>query len=215
MKKSPNKQLSNKQESEICLNCGECCKRYFITVLPDESKKISKKLKISEKTFLEKHCELHIKIYPKSVKGILTFPSTFFPQKIFDQIKKEVGIVNDSYFVVPQVVLKRDIVEFTGKKVCTFLNENNFCKIYSVRPEPCKLFPFIAVEGIREQYPFCVLFQKTHKNLSKKSSVYFKKVKSYFKKVNDKKFCGVWKPAKIWAIVFSRQIHLVVWKNLT
>ncbi len=187
------KKLSNKQESRICLDCGECCKRYYITVLPEESKKISKKLKSSEKEFLEKNCELHVKIYPKSVKGILTYPSTFFPKHIYEQIRKEVGIVSDSYFIVPQVVLKRDIFEIDGKKICTFLNENNTCKIYSVRPEPCRLFPFIAVEGIREQYPFCELYQKTYKDLSKKSSSYFKKVKSYFKKVNDKGFLSVWK----------------------
>lgn len=188
-----NKKLSSKDESVICLNCGECCKRYWITVLNEESKKISKKLKISEKEFLEKNCEIHVKIYPKSVKGILTYPSTFFPKNIYDQIKKEIGIVSDSYFIIPQVVLKRDIVEIDGKKICTFLNEDNTCRVYSVRPEPCRLFPFIAVEGIREQYPFCELYKKTYKNLSKQSSVYFKKVKNYFKKVDDKGFVKVWK----------------------
>lgn len=183
--------LSTKKEAEICLSCGECCKRYWITVLPEESKRISKKLKLSGKQFLENNCTFHVKIYPKSVKGILTFPTTFFPQRIFNELRKEVGVVSESFFIVPQVVLKRE--QIMDKKVCSFLKEDNACTIYKVRPEPCRLFPFIAVEGIKEQYPFCELYQKTYKNLSKQSSAYFKKVKSYFKKVNDLGFVGVWK----------------------
>ncbi len=198
------KKLSNKEESDICLTCGECCKRYWITVLPEEAKRISKKMKKTQKSFLENDCVLLVKIYPKSVKGILTFPTTFFPERIFTELKKELGLVSESFFIVPQVVLRRDISEVGGKKICSFLKEDNSCTIYSSRPEPCKLFPFIAVEGIREQYPFCGLYQKTFKNLSSDSSKYFKKVKSYFKKVNDKSFMGVWKnPPKSGALYLA------------
>lgn len=182
--------LSAKKESEICLSCGECCKRYWITVLPEESKKISKTLKKKEKDFLGKDCFLLIKLYPKSVKGVLTFPTTFFPKRIVEEIKNEMIDVPQSFFIVPQVVLKR---EGTEKKACAFLSEDNKCKIYSSRPQPCKLFPFIAVEGLRESYPFCELFKVTYRDLSKESRNYFKKVKKYFDSVDKKGFSKIWK----------------------
>ena len=72
--------LSNsikKKESNLCLECGECCKRYWITVLPSEVDGILKELKITKKKFLEGYCELNVKIYPKSTIGVLTYPSTF------------------------------------------------------------------------------------------------------------------------------------------
>jgi len=182
--------LSEKKASDICLSCAECCKRYWITVLPEESKKISKKLKKKESAFLEENCVLLVKVYPKSVKGVLTFPTTFFPKRIVEEIKKELAELPQSFFVVPQVVLKR---EGTEQKACNFLQEDNKCFVYSVRPEPCKLFPFIAVEGLRENYPFCGLFKATYKDLSKESEKYFKKVKKYFAEIDKKGFTKKWK----------------------
>lgn len=182
--------LSPKEESKICLDCGECCKRYWITVLPSEAKVIAKKTKKSLKSFLENDCVILVKIYPKSVKGILTFPTAFFPKNIVDSIRTHVGDLPQSFFVVPQVVLKRVGNE---QRACTFLGEGNKCGIYKERPAPCKLFPFIAVEGIRENYPFCGLFKQTYKDLTKESQKYFKTVKKYFATVDKKGFSTLWK----------------------
>ncbi len=182
--------LSPKKESEICLSCGECCKRYWITTLPEESKKISKKLKKKTAEFLKEDCVLLVKLYPKSVKGVLTFPTAFFPKRVVEELKKEIPELPQSFFVIPQVVLRR---EGTEQKACAFLLSDNKCDIYSARPEPCKLFPFIAVEGLRENYPFCGLFKSTYKDLLKQSRNYFKKVKKYFDLVDKKGFSSVWK----------------------
>jgi Fe-S-cluster containining protein len=179
--------LTAKQESDICLSCGECCKRYWITVLPDEATKIAKKLRISRKKFLEEHTELFVKIYPKSTPGTLTYPITFFPRKLMESVLENSVITSESFFIVPQVVLKRN------KKTCSFLEKNNSCKIYSVRPEPCKLFPFIAVPGYKENYPFCPLFKKEQKDYSKKSGAYFSKIQKYFKQVGKIGFNKLWK----------------------
>ncbi|MFA5930914.1 MAG: YkgJ family cysteine cluster protein [archaeon] len=201
MNKQP--KLSKKEESDSCLACGECCKKYWITVLPNESDKISKELGISKKEFLEKNCVLHVKLFPKSTPGVLTFPSTFFPKRIFDLLKKEFGNFPESFFIVPQVVLKREekiTFSFKEKKskqekrlACSFIDATNACSIYPVRPAPCRLFPFIAVSGFREQYPFCELFSKTFKDYSIESKIYYAKVQGYFKEVNDKTFTKLWK----------------------
>jgi len=178
--------LSKKEESDICLSCGECCRRYLITVLKEEASLIARTLKKSNKRFLEEDTQLSVKLFAKSVDGVLTFPTTFFPKRIGQMIEENVKPVPQSFFVLPQVVLKKE-------HGCTFLNEDNTCKIYSARPAPCRLFPFIAVEGIRESYPFCLLFKKTNKDYSKQSRSYFKKVKNYFAEVDKKGFTKYWK----------------------
>jgi Fe-S-cluster containining protein len=194
--------LSKKEESDLCLECGECCKRYYITLLPNEAVKIAKELKITKKKFLEEYCELNVKIYPKTTQGVLTFPSVFFPQNIITQIKKKNFSIADSFFIVPQVVLKREEAvtqtffnnqaKREKRNACIFIDAKNMCKIYSSRPAPCKLFPFIAMPDLREQYPFCKLYQNTSKNLSIESKNYYSQVQDYFKEVDKKTLFGLW-----------------------
>ena len=179
--------LSQKQESDICLACGECCKRYSITVLPEEAKIIAKKLKISQKKFLEENCELFVKIYPKSTPGILTYSTAFFPKRIGESLSYNLTYLPPSFFVLPQIVLRREA------GICRYLNKDNTCKIYKERPMPCHLFPFMVVPGYEENYPFCELFRKTHKNYKIKSRSYEKKMKEYFKNVDEKGFSVFWK----------------------
>ncbi|MCX6800863.1 MAG: YkgJ family cysteine cluster protein [Candidatus Diapherotrites archaeon] len=181
--------LDKKKKSRICLACGECCRRYWITILPEESKRISKFLKVSENDFLEKNCVLSVKVFPKTVPGLLTCPSTFFPKKIYKSIEKKLGFSPQSFFVLPQIALKRN-----GKR-CSFLLRGNSCKIYSARPEVCKLFPFIVLPGYRESYPFCGLYRLGEagcKNL-KENRKQFRTVQKYFKKIDKNGFEGVWK----------------------
>ncbi len=186
------------KEQDICLSCGECCKRYWITVLPDEAKRIAKKLKISEKKFLEEECTLLVKAYPKSTFGLLTYPVAFLPARVHNLLKKISN--SQAYFIIPQVVLRRQ------ENICTFLDDENKCVAYSVRPEPCKLFPFIVVEGYREAYPFCELFKKTHKKNPGPSRSYSKKLKKYFSLVSKKGFQKVWKnPPKKGLLYHSEQ----------
>ncbi|MFA6269455.1 MAG: YkgJ family cysteine cluster protein [archaeon] len=195
--------LSKKEESALCLACGECCKRYWITVLPEEATKIAKLLSVSRKDFLENNCVLHVKLFPKTTPGVLTFPSTFLPERIYTLIEKEFPLMQESFFIVPQVVIKREektVFNFSKEKTthekrnaCLFLDASNSCEIYESRPAPCKLFPFIAVAGYREQYPFCELFRKTFKDLALESKIYYAKVQDYFKAVNDKTFTKLWR----------------------
>lgn len=195
--------LSKKEESNLCLECGECCKRYWITILPTEAIKLAAELKITKKEFLEKYCMLNVKIYPKSTQGILTYPSVFFPEKIINLIKKKSFSIPTSFFIVPQIVLKREEVltqTFFNNQVkrekrnaCIFIDAKNACAVYTTRPAPCRLFPFIAMPDLREQYPFCKLYQKTSKNLSIESKTYYGKIQDYFKEVDKKSFLGLWR----------------------
>ena len=206
--------LSKKEESTLCLECGECCKRYWITLLPNELTKLANELKVTKKEFLEKYCMLNVKIYPKSTQGVLTYPSTFFPKEIINLIKKNKFQIADSFFIVPQIVLKREEVvtqTFFNNQVkrekrnaCIFIDAKNCCKAYEARPTPCRLFPFIAMPDLREQYPFCKLYQSTQKNLSIESKTYYTKVQDYFKEIDKKSFLSVWHyPPKKGLIFFS------------
>ena len=179
--------MTSKEETKICLSCGECCKRYSITLLPKEVPKIAKKLRLSQKKFLEENCELFVKIFPKSTSGILTFPTAFFPKRIGEILSSDLSYLPPSFFILPQIALKRN------QGICRFLNKNNSCKIYKERPFPCKLFPFLVVPGYREQYPFCELFRKTTKDYTSTSKIYSKKIKHYFKQIDSKGFKKIWK----------------------
>ncbi len=194
--------LSKKEESALCLECGECCKRYWITVLPSEAGRVSKFLGKSKSSFLGGDCVLDVKVYPKSTPGVLTFSKNAFPKRLLSVLERELKPLPDSFFVVPQVVLAReDKNTFTffenktkieKRQACLYLGADNSCAIYSVRPEPCRQFPFIAMPGFRENYPFCKLFSKTYKDLSIESKIYFKKIQGYFKDVDELGFMRVW-----------------------
>ncbi len=192
-----NEDIENKnfsEEEKICLNCGECCKKYSITILPKNAKTISKKLCISEKDFLQNFCELYVQIYPKansshdfdSSNGILVFPTSSFPKPLIKELKGFFSYLPGFFLVLPQIILKKN------DGVCCFLDENNFCKIYSARLSPCKLFPFISVVGYEEYYSFCALSKAIKKDFSKESALFFKEIKSYFDDVNKKGFEFLW-----------------------
>jgi Fe-S-cluster containining protein len=210
--------LTKKEESELCLACGECCKRYWITVLPEEATKIARVLNKPKKDFLENDCILQVKLFPKSTPGVLTFPSTFFPKRIFELLKKNGAGNQQSFFVVPQVVLKREektVFNFIEKRTktekrnaCLFLSPENMCAIYEARPEPCKLFPFIAMPGLREQYPFCALFQQTNKNLSVESKIYYQKIQTYFRKIDNFGFDFVWRSPPKKGVLFLNETQI-------
>ncbi|MDD3160120.1 MAG: YkgJ family cysteine cluster protein [Candidatus ainarchaeum sp.] len=179
--------LSKKEESNICLSCGECCKRYYITVLPEEAKEIAKSLKLTQKDFIENHCQLLIKIFPKSTPGVLTFSEAFFPYSVGKKLKESFSSSPSGFFVLPQIVLKRN------DRRCSFLDESNVCQIYKVRPSPCRLFPFIILKGYEEAYPFCKVFLKSTSTNAKPSITYSKILKKHFDEVDKKGFFKVWK----------------------
>jgi Fe-S-cluster containining protein len=179
--------LTKKEESEICLSCGECCKKYSITILPKEAKEIADFLDISLKEFLEEKCEIYVKIFPKSIPGPLTVPSAFFPKKVGELLYNHFDYIPAGFFVVPQIALKR-----VDNSNCQFLNEDNTCKIYEARPTPCKLFPFMVTNSYEEKYDFCELQKRTNKDYKKESKKYQEEINKYFEDVENNNFEKVW-----------------------
>ncbi|MBN1940852.1 MAG: YkgJ family cysteine cluster protein [Candidatus Diapherotrites archaeon] len=170
------------------LKCDECCKRYWITVLPKELKKAAKQQKISEKKFIGKYCVLHLNFFPADGStGSLAVPSVFLPKPVARKLSKELGILPLHFIVLPSIAFKR-----SSQGACVFLS-NKKCKIYSARPRQCVLFPFISMEkaDLKKLYPFCKALQKSKPRvLLEKSQV--KNVTKYFDSVAKKGFLKIW-----------------------
>ncbi|MDD5148041.1 MAG: YkgJ family cysteine cluster protein, partial [Candidatus ainarchaeum sp.] len=174
----------------IGLNCSECCRRYWITVLPAELKKQARLMHLSEKKFIEKYCVLHLNLFPVTVPGkSLVVPSVFLPKKIASRLKRHFEPLPSHFIALPSIAFKR------GKKgACIFLS-NNLCKIYSARPRQCALFPFISIEktDLALEYPFCPALKQKRmpaKKLLEKAQLL--NVSRYFESVAKKGFEKVW-----------------------
>jgi hypothetical protein len=70
--------------------------------------------------------------------------------------------------------------------------------------------------GFREQYPFCELYQKTFKDLSTESGIYYKKIQGYFKRVGEKGFSAYWRTPPALGVLFlqEKQIGEISLKEL-
>jgi len=174
----------------VCSACLECCKRYDITLLPEEAEKIRKKLNLSEKEFVRKYCSLSLQFFPATKSKN---PFVFSKAKISEKIRKKLKEKSTSnyFFLLPNISLKKS-------KKCVFL-KNSLCEIHSVKPKQCKLFPFISLKketAFWKKYPFCDLLKegfKPEKDFKEKSVKHYSKVKNYFDSVKEKGFLSVWK----------------------
>ena len=175
------------------LNCVACCKRYWISFFPQESKKIVQKLKKSEKAFLENDCLLQVQLFPAPHKSkkYLFIPADNIPKKFHAKIKKETGFLPSYFLALPTIVFKRQ------NKTCLFLKKSGLCKIYEARPGQCKLFPFISSDKrpLHEQYSFCAFLQekKPKKTAKEQQKIQQKKTAFYFTAIEKKGFKKVWK----------------------
>jgi len=170
----------------IELGCDECCKRYWITLLPKEAKKISGLLKISEKKFMQKYCLLHLNLFPTEKKTGMAVSSALIPKTIAKKAEKKLGKLPGFFILLPGIVLKR-----SEKGECISLS-NKMCEIYSVRPEQCSLFPFISMDkkDLKQQYPFCRALEKGMKGSLDKP--HLKNVNAYFAEIEKNGFESLW-----------------------
>jgi len=191
-----------------CAKCGECCKRYFIQIMPEDAEKISKFMGISLEEFISDYTQLFLQFFIGDFKSTgLVVPSAFIPKKFIEPINSIVSGTPKEVMVLPTLAFKRN------EKTCVFLNNLNQCKIYPVRPEQCKTFPFISINkneiDFLELYPFCKGLElsdaKKHKNLAEP---HFKKTNDYFNKVKKKGFSSQWKilPKKELAVLETKTL---------
>jgi len=174
----------------VCSACQNCCKKYNITLLPKEAKRIALNLNLREKAFIEEYCDLTLQFFPAfNSKNFFVLSKKNITKKIQEKLKNH---SNSSYFfVLPNISLKNN-------KKCVFL-EKGLCRIHSVKPEQCRLFPFISLKketSFWKKYPFCKLLEKgfqPEKDFKQKSEKHYRKITRNFDGIQEKGFTFVWK----------------------
>ncbi|MCX6802873.1 MAG: YkgJ family cysteine cluster protein [Candidatus Diapherotrites archaeon] len=178
------------ETSECSEKCkAECCKRYWITLLPGELDRLADFAEMPRQRFIEEYCTLFADIFPMSKKaeGIVVFTG-LVPDSIEAKAKEAFGEMPDFFLILPFIALKR----IEGK--CVFLNKENLCSVYKARPRQCALFPEISPDEGRkpeELYDFCRLAVKEAKGGL--DLEHFKKMKDYFSEVEGRGFSKVWR----------------------
>jgi Fe-S-cluster containining protein len=175
-----------------CQQCLECCKKYWITILPDEAKQQAEFLKISLEKFIEDYCLLYLQLFPagSAPKQGLTMPASFLPKRIKEKLEQRGLALPDSLMVLPWLAFKRE------NNQCVFLTPDALCSIHPVRPKQCALFPFISLKenekDYQKLYPFCKGLTTGSEETAEEQAQHLQAVKAYFADVKEKGFTQVW-----------------------
>jgi Fe-S-cluster containining protein len=100
---------------DYCIQCGFCCHRRTCVPTPDELIKVAEYMKLDVKDLINKYYAIDRH----------TGSNTYIAKPVGENIKDLAG-----QFIPSERTFNE------GK--CIFLDENNNCKIYSVRPESAK-----------------------------------------------------------------------------
>ncbi len=176
-----------------CEKCGECCRRYWITVLPDELEKEAGFLKIPVREFVNKYTRLYLRLFPMQSehrKHGLVISSALLPKKVARKAEHILYALPDFFLALPTLAFKR------RGKTCIFFDEKKGCEIQEVKPEQCSLFPEISMSGtpLKELYPFCLgLKINGGKRKTELEKNHYQNVFGYFERVGEEGFKKVWK----------------------
>lgn len=181
------------QEQFECKSCGECCRRYSITVLPEEAKVEAEFLGVSLEEFLAKHCQLYLELFPMNPKeNSLVVAQELLPKRIIEGIEAMLGKpCEEHYLVLPMIAFKK-------QEYCTFFDsQNHKCAIHTTKPMQCKLFPFISIKpspDFKEMYPFCAGLQEMPeaKGTGSYGMEHYEAVKNYFEGIKENGFSHYW-----------------------
>lgn len=154
--------LSDNMSQNLCSGCDLCCRKYKIYLFPKEAKAIAKRLKISNKIFVEKYLDYYLELFslPNSEK-------TFFVSLALKQ--------------------KNNCCIFLKNKDCTIYSARplicrlfpNF-KFYNEEFSFCKLDKCAKKKDPRQFYP---IMQKYLQDVQKKG---LKKVWGNLPALNEK-----------------------------
>lgn len=141
-----------------CQKCGECCKRYAISVLPHELPRQAKFFNLSEEEFTNIYTRLLVQIMPfSSGEHPLALHVNMIPKPLWEKLKSA-GFSSDYAMVLP-------MLGFRKKEYCVFFNPETFgCSMHVVKPAQCTLFPFTSInenEDYSKAYDFCELSKIT------------------------------------------------------
>lgn len=175
-----------------CQKCGECCKRYAISVLPNELSRQAAFFKLSEKEFTSIYTRLLVQLVPfSSGNHPLAIHTNLIPQNIWKKLQAA-GFEGEYAMILPMVGFKK-------KEYCVFFNPETFgCTMHSVKPSQCSLFPFASAEDnvdYSKAYDFCELatISSPTKYTTALQVAQRREMKNYFDSVAEKGLLSVWK----------------------
>ena len=175
-----------------CQKCGECCKRYAISVLPQELSREASFFKLSEKEFTSIYTRLLVQLVPfSSNKHPLSIHTNLIPQNIWKKLQAA-GFEGEYAMILPMVGFKK-------KEYCVFFNPETFgCTMHTVKPAQCSLFPFASAEDnvdYSKAYDFCELatISSPTKYTTTQQVAQRLAMKKYFDSVAEKGLLSVWR----------------------
>lgn len=175
-----------------CQKCGECCKRYAISVLPHELERQAKFFKLSKEEFTKIYTRLLVQIVPfSSGNHPLAIHTNLIPKTLWNTLKNN-GFSSDYAMILPMIGFKK-------KEYCVFFNPQTFgCTMHSVKPAQCSLFPFASAEDnvdYSKAYDFCELskISSPTKYTTTLQVAQRQEMKKYFDSVAEKGLLSVWK----------------------
>lgn len=142
------------EKATACQKCGECCRKYFISVLPDELAREAKFFKLSQEKFIQIYCQLFLQVMPlQQGDHPLAIHTSAVPKKIWEVLQKN-GIHSNYVMLLPMLGFKK-------KEFCVFFDPKLYlCTMHTVKPAQCSIFPFMAGEknvDFSKAYDFCEL----------------------------------------------------------
>ncbi len=174
-----------------CKNCGHCCKKYWITLLPEEAEAQAQFKGLSLSEYLERFCTVFLQLFPFDASPN---PLAISKQELHPLVKEAVLRYTDAqhFLLLPSVALKRE------EGVCVHYDgADKKCSIHAARPKQCELFPLIGRNEnakLVELYSFCKgLKAKEYSPDVENSKKQLSDVQHYFDQVKEKGFRGVWK----------------------
>ena len=169
------------------VDCGaKCCRKWWITLLPEELDLAAGEKRVPRKQFIEDYCVLFAELIPleEMKDGIVVF-NELLPKSIAKEVESELGKVPDFFLALPFIAFRR------VNENCVFLDEGSHCSIYAARPKQCELFPALSHERgktQKESYGFCALAGSEKSGLDEE---HFNKTKHYFSEVEGRGFSRV------------------------
>ena len=189
-----------------CLRCGECCRSYYIVSLPHEVKGQASFLGISEKDFVQGKMQLYLQLFPaEPSEGKMNIAAEGLPKKILKKIEARLGFRPENFIALPMLCFKRAGPGMGAGKAkawlgaCIFYDSKKGCAIYSVRPDECRLFPFISMDkdaDFRKIYRFCKGLQKGPLVIKwdyEAVQAHFRETAKYLSEAKKKGFKATWK----------------------
>ncbi len=142
------------EKATACQKCGECCRRYYISVLPEEAVREAKFFKLKLEQFIGIYCQLFLQVMPlQSGDHPLALHTSAIPKKLWTAMQKS-GINSNYVMLLPMLGFKK-------KEFCVFFDPKLYlCTMHTVKPAQCSLFPFMAGEkkvDFAKAYDFCEL----------------------------------------------------------